>query len=139
MNRYVFNAWNFAAYQVAWFAVLLGVARGHGVAGAAVSLSVTVAHVGMRRDLVEIKLIGAALVLGTLVDGALAMSGQVRFSDDWPSGFAPYWMLALWMAFATTLNHSLRWMMTRPLAAAVGGTVGGPLAYLAGEKNGALH
>jgi hypothetical protein len=138
LNRHLFNAWNFAAYQVAWFAVLIGAANGHGLAGAGVALFVTVAHVWMRRDVVEIKLVGAALLLGVLVDGALAMSGQVRFSDAWPSGFAPYWMLALWMAFATTLNHSLRWLMTRPLAAALAGAVGGPLAYFAGDKLGAL-
>ena len=56
----------------------------------------------------------------------------------WPNGFAPYWMLTLWIAFATTLNHSLRWLMHRPVAAALAGAIGGPLAYLAGAKLGAL-
>ena len=47
-------------------------------------------------------------------------------------------MLALWVAFATTLNHSLRWLMRRPIVAALAGAVFGPVAYLAGEKLGAL-
>jgi uncharacterized protein DUF2878 len=47
-------------------------------------------------------------------------------------------MLSLWIAFATTLNHSLRWLMTRPVGAALAGALGGPLAYLAGARLGAL-
>jgi hypothetical protein len=47
-------------------------------------------------------------------------------------------MLSLWLAFATTLNHSLRWLTCRPVAAALAGALGGPLAYLAGAKLGAL-
>lgn len=138
MSRPLFNAWNFAAYQAAWFGVILGAAGGHGLASAGVALLVTAVHVWMRREILEVKLIGAALLLGLLVDSTLALSGQVRFSNAWPAGCAPYWMLALWMAFATTLNHSLRWLMTRPVAAAIGGAMGAPLAYLAGARLGAL-
>jgi hypothetical protein len=47
-------------------------------------------------------------------------------------------MVSLWMAFATTLNHSLRWLASRPWVAALAGAIGGPLAYLAGAKLGAL-
>ena len=47
-------------------------------------------------------------------------------------------MVSLWIAFATTLNHSLRWLVNRPVAAALCGAIGGPLAYLAGAKLGAL-
>ena len=48
-------------------------------------------------------------------------------------------MLSLWAAFATTLNHSLRWVARRPLIATLLGAIGGPLAYLAGAKLGAMH
>ena len=68
----------------------------------------------------------------------LAITGQVHFASAWPAGLAPYWMLSLWIVFATTLNHSLRWLMNRPVAAALAGAIGGPLAYLAGAKLGAL-
>jgi hypothetical protein len=78
-------------------------------------------------------------VLGFLVDTTLALAGQVRFAEHWPASVAPYWMLSLWIAFATTLNHSLGWLTRRPVAAALAGAAGGPLAYLAGEKLGALE
>ncbi len=133
-----FTLYNFVAYQVAWFAVLIGAARGLAWAGAALALLVAVAHLALRRDPRELRLMGIAAAIGLLIDSTLALSGQVRFASAWPGDFAPYWMLSLWIVFATTLNHSLRWLMVRPLAAGIGGAVGGPLAYLAGERLGAL-
>jgi hypothetical protein len=95
-------------------------------------------HLGLRREPLEWKLLGAAAVIGLVVDTTLAATDLIRFSSAWTFPLAPAWMLALWVAFATTLNHSLRWLMSRPAAAALGGALGGPLAYLAGEKIGAL-
>jgi hypothetical protein len=134
----MFNAWNFIAYQVAWFAVILGTAWGRAWMGATVALLITAAHLWLRRERFELKLVGLSALIGLLVDSTLAMTGLVRFATAWPADFAPYWMLSLWIAFATTLNHSLRWLMCRPVAAALAGAVGGPLAYLAGAKLGAL-
>ncbi len=133
-----FTLYNFAAYQVAWFAVLLGAAHGIAWAGAGFALLVTLVHLALRRDPRELRLMGLAAVIGVLIDSTLALSGQVRFASAWPGDFAPYWMLSLWIVFATTLNHSLCWLMVRPLAAGIGGAIGGPLAYLAGERLGAL-
>lgn len=134
----MFNLWNFVAYQVAWFAVLLSAARGMAWVGAGIAVAVALAHVWRRRDPFEVKLIGLSLLIGLLVDSTLAMTGQVRFESAWPPLVAPFWMLSLWVAFATTLNHSLRWVMSRPVAAAIAGALGGPLAYLAGDRLGAL-
>jgi hypothetical protein len=39
---------------------------------------------------------------------------------------------------ATTLNLSLRWLHGRFLLASVFGAIGGPLAFLAGERLGAV-
>jgi len=133
----VFALFNVVAYQVAWFAVLIGAARGYAWAGAGVALIVCAVHVAMRREAQELRLIAACLLLGAVVDSALASFGVVTFAD-WPHAFAPYWMLSLWAAFATTLNHSLRWLMTRRAVAAGVGAVAGPLAYLTGAKLGAL-
>jgi hypothetical protein len=134
----MFNLWNFLAYQLAWFAVLISAGLGVAWAGAAAAILVAAVHVALRRDRLELQLIGLATGIGLLVDSTLAITGQVRFASAWPEGFAPYWMLCLWIVFATTLNHSLRWLMNRPVAAAFAGAIGGPLAYLAGAKLGAL-
>ena len=134
----MFNLWNFLAYQLAWFAVLISAGFGVAWAGAAAAILVAAVHIALRRDPLELQLIALAAVIGLLVDSTLALTGQVRFASAWPAGFAPYWMLSLWIVFATTLNHSLRWLMIRPVAAALAGAIGGPLAYLAGAKLGAL-
>ena len=134
----MFNAWNLISYQLAWLAVILSAARDAAWVGIAIALALAAVHVRLRRDLRELRAIGLAVLIGLLVDSTLALTGQVRFASAWPPGLAPFWMLSLWMAFATTLNHSLRWLMTRPVVAALGGASGGPLAYLAGAKLGAL-
>jgi hypothetical protein len=134
----MFNLWNFLAYQLAWFAVLISAGFGMAWAGAAAAIVVAAVHLALRRDPLELQLIAIAAGIGLLVDSTLAITGQVRFASAWPPGFAPYWMLSLWIVFATTLNHSLRWLMTRPVAAGLAGAAGGPLAYLAGAKLGAL-
>jgi hypothetical protein len=134
----MFNLYNFVAYQLAWFAVILGAAHGHAWLGTAVASLVTIAHLWIRRDPLDLKLIGVAAVTGLVLDSALAASGQVHFASAGDLPIAPFWMLALWISFATTLNHSLRWLMRRPAVAAMTGAVFGPLAYLAGAKLGAL-
>jgi hypothetical protein len=137
-GREVFNIWNFVAYQLTWLAVLISAAQDHAWVGASLAIVVAAVHVRLRREGLELKLIGLAALIGMLVDSTLAMTGQIRFASAWPPNLAPYWMLSLWIVFATTLNHSLRWLMMRPVAAALAGGVGGPLAYLAGAKLGAL-
>src|SRR5678816_213983 len=127
----MFTVYNILAYQVAWFACVLSVARGVPWVGAATALAVVAAHVALvDKRSGELKLIGAAVIVGLLVDTALLRSDALRFvSGTWPEGFAPYWMLSLWAAFATTLNHSLHWIARRPLIATLLGTIGGPVSY----------
>jgi hypothetical protein len=44
----------------------------------------------------------------------------------------------MWAQFATTFRFSLRTMITRPIPAALFGAAGGPIAFLAGERLGAV-
>jgi len=44
----------------------------------------------------------------------------------------------MWVIFAMTLNHSLKWMQGRLVLSVIFGLFGGPLAYIAGEKLGAI-
>jgi hypothetical protein len=134
----MFTLYNFAVYQLTWFAVILGAARDHAWVGIAVALWVTSIHLWLRREPLDLKLIGAALAMGLVLDSTLAATSQVRFASAGSLPIAPFWMLSLWIAFATTLNHSLRWLMRRPALAALAGALFGPLAYLAAEKLGAL-
>lgn len=129
---------NFVVYQVAWFAVLICAGRGVAWAGTVVAAAAVAIHVPFWRSRTERQLVVACLLAGLLVDSTLAVTGLVHYAG-WSLPLAPYWMLSLWAAFATTLRHSMRWLMQRPSVAALGGAIGGPLAYLAGERLGALQ
>lgn len=133
------NLVNFAAFQAAWLACVMGAARGCMWLGPLV----VVAVIGLRlaasaapsRELALIAVVG---VMGTLIDAALVAGGLFR-----PIGqngvIPPLWFATLWPAFATLLNGCLRWMSDRYVLGAVCGAVGGPLSYGPGARLGALR
>ena len=66
-------------------------------------------------------------------------AGTYRFtSGTVVAALPPPWLLAMWAQFATTFRSSLRPVITRPTPAALSGATGGPLAFLAGERLGAV-
>jgi hypothetical protein len=80
-----------------------------------------------------------AAVIGSVFDSLLVSTGWLSYpSGQWAEFIAPYWIIAMWVAFATTLNVSLNWLKHRPMVAAFFGAVGGPLAYYAGTKLGGV-
>jgi len=88
----------------------------------------------------EILLVLLAVTLGVLLDSFLVRSGWLRYpSGMFLEGVAPYWILAMWALFATTLNASMAWLKKNLLVAAVMGAVFGPLSYLGGARLGAIE
>ena len=78
-------------------------------------------------------------MLGWLADSCLVLTGLIAFpAYTHLGGPSPVWMVALWVAFAATLRHSLGWLRGRWLLGAVLGAIGGPLAYLSGQALGAV-
>jgi hypothetical protein len=51
---------------------------------------------------------------------------------------APVWDVVLWIQFATLLRYALGWLRGRPALAVLFGAVGGPVAFVAGERLGAV-
>ena len=131
---------NFLAFQIGWFSCVLGAAHDLPWAGTAVAAAIVAAHIGSAaRPLQELKLVAIALLIGTAWDSALVTLGWLDFSSGFfIAGVAPYWILALWALFAITLRHSLAWLQTRLLTAAVVGAIAGPLAYWGGLRLGAV-
>ena len=84
-----------------------------------------------RRDL---RLLPLALA-GCLLDALLWQLGLFEFA----AGF-PLWLALLWLGFALTLAHGLRWLLRLPRwqQALIGG-LGGASSYLAGAAMGAVH
>ena len=132
---------NFVLFQLGWFACVLGAAHGYAWAGALTALAIVAWHVAHAREpRRELLLVTCAAALGVVFESLLVQSGWIRFDAGvLVEGAATYWMVALWALFATTLNVSLRSLRTRGWLAALLGAIGGPLAYYAGARLGALE
>ena len=80
-----------------------------------------------------------ATVVGVAVEVVQVAAGAYFFtsgtlSDVWP----PLWLLAMWAQFAAIFRFSLRRVVPRLLPAALFGAAGGPIAFIAGERLGAV-
>ena len=131
---------NVLIFQACWFACVLGAAKGlpwAGVVVTAAALAWHLRHAGGRST--ELRLLVVAALAGLAFETLLMQAGWVSFAEGVVvEGVAPVWMVALWLAFATTLNVSLRWLQDHLALAALLGAVGGPLSYWAGARLGAL-
>ncbi len=132
---------NIVLYQIGWFACALGAAYGFPwIAPLALFLIVGWHLSRAEQPLKELALVTTAAFLGALFDTLLVQSGWIRFeSGVLIEGTTAYWMVALWAIFATTLNVSLRSLRSRLALSALFGAIGGPIAYYAGVKLGALE
>jgi hypothetical protein len=130
---------NVLLLKSAWIASVLGAAYGAPWFGPLVVGVAVAYHIGRapapRR---ELALLALAASLGMIFDSALVAVGWVNYpAGQWHPMLAPYWIVALWIGFATTLNVSLKWLRGRNVLAFIFGAVGGPLSYLAGVNLGA--
>jgi hypothetical protein len=134
------NILNFIMFQAGWFACVLGAANGMGWLGIIVVGLLVIIHLAMARHrLAELVLLVTVGLMGFLWETFIASRGLLVFTPAVsPSNLAPYWMAALWVIFATTLNLSLAWLKYRKFFAAILAAIAGPLAYLAGTRLGAL-
>lgn len=129
----------FVLFQAAWFACVIGAARGQVALGIAVAVAViSVLLATSTQRAVELRLLALALAVGAAWDGMLLRTGLVEYASPGPlPDWAPIWILALWGLFAPMLREPMRWLHGRPLLAALFGGVGGPLSYAAAERLGA--
>lgn len=132
---------NYVLYQAGWFACILGAAWHQAVTGFGLAMLLTVVHVWRAEDrAAESRLILLALALGIGVEGIQVWNGTyAQFTSGrvmaWMS---PPWLLAMWAQFATTFRFSMRGVMSHPWRATAFGALGGPIAFLAGERLGAV-
>jgi Protein of unknown function (DUF2878) len=132
---------NAVLFQLGWFACVLGAARGHPWAGTALAACIVAWHIRCAaRPVDEIRLLALVVLIGAVWDSLLVTLGWIAYpSGTLLSGAAPYWIVALWALFATSLNVSMRWLKQRPWLAAALGAVCGPLSYWAALRLGAVE
>ncbi len=131
---------NVVITQVAWFVAVTSGAGGHWWPGVAAVSTVVAVHllVSARPGHEGVRLVLAGL-FGFAADSLLGYTGACSWSGGAAEGrLPPAWLTALWLNFATMLTASLMWLVPRWRLAMAFGAVGGPLAYLAGARLGAL-
>lgn len=128
-------------FQMVWLSCAIGAGQGWswpGIVAAAALLAWYLASAPQWRPAVMSVL--AAGTVGFLAETLLVGTGLVHYSAPWPTEMlAPAWIVALWLAFSTTLETTRRVLGPHPLVkSTLLGMVLGPLSYLAGERLGAL-
>lgn len=131
---------NALSFKLAWLAAVLGAANGLPLVGPAVILAAVLLHLARAGDpRLELVLVVMTGAIGLAWDSVMVSAGWLAYANGtFVAGLAPYWILGMWMLFATTLNVSLRGLRNRPLLAALLGAVFGPMSYLAGSAAGVV-
>jgi hypothetical protein len=132
------KAWlpNMLAFQATWLAAVGGAGRGWWWCGP-LALAVFAAWQlpASRWPRADALLMLVAGIVGFGLDTLWVRLGLIEFAQPMPwVHVAPAWIVALWMGFALTLNHSMAVLKTRPAAAMVLGALGGPLAYVVAQN-----
>ncbi|MDP2246942.1 MAG: DUF2878 domain-containing protein [Nitrosomonadales bacterium] len=132
---------NFVGFQIGWFACVLGGANAMPWLGPLLAIPILAWHFSQARDWTrELRLIAIIAIAGSLFDQFLLWLDWIQYpSSNWPGWLLPVWMPTLWVMFSSTLNVSLRWMRGKYWIGLVFGMIGGPLAYIAGQKLGAME
>ncbi len=131
---------NLLFFKIAWVACVAGAAAGFPLAGALVVAAAAAFHLKPARNpRSEMLLLAAAAALGLGWETMLVATGVLSYDAGvMMAGVAPYWIVAMWVLFATTLNVGMRWLHRSTLVAIIAGAIGGPLSFLAGERAGAV-
>ncbi|WP_189388433.1 DUF2878 domain-containing protein [Bacterioplanes sanyensis] len=123
---------NLVIFQLCWLACVVG-----GNLWAFAALPVLILWHRWLLKPGELMLLAGVTLLGVAVDSVFQAVGWLQFPEHY-SWLIPPWLMILWLAFATTLRHSLEWLMRHPGWAALLGLAGAPWSYFAGAQLGAV-
>lgn len=131
---------NLLSFKAGWAAAVAGAAASVPALGAAFASGVILFHLWRTGDArAEGLLLISAALIGLAWESALVAAGLIRYETGFLlPGMAPYWIVAMWVLFATTLNVGMRWLRNSVWIAIAAGAIGGPLAFMAGQKMGAV-
>lgn len=137
MNAVVLNI---SLFKAGWLAAVFSAAASVpflGTLAIAVAVATHLARSQSRSG--EIRLLAMAAAIGFTWESLLVATGIVQYdAASIIPGTAPYWIVAMWLLFATTLNVGMRWLRKSMILTAFFGAIGGPLSFLAGQKAGAV-
>ena len=136
------NVINFIIFQINWAICVFAAAKGYPWLGPMIVFIWCLIHTYMYRSfiLVELPILLITGCIGYLVDSFLVVFNFIEFPLHAQFGYlSPLWMVALWVSFSTTFRHSMSWLREKYILASFFALIGGPFAYLAGQKIGAIN
>lgn len=132
-------AFNLGLFKIGWLAIVFSAAAANPVLGTAAAVAIVLIHLAaVKRSWNEVLLLLGAASLGFAWETLLVNAGLVSYPAALTETLAPYWIVALWMLFATTLNVGMRWLQNNVFITAIAGAISGPLSFFGGQKAGAV-
>ena len=131
---------NLAFFKVGWVACVMFAAAGNpGLAALSVAAVAVIHLLGVKVPLKEALLLLAAALMGLGWESFMVWTGLVQYPGHESAVLAPYWIVAMWVLFATTINHGLSWAKRNWWVASLAGLFGGPMAFFGGMNLGAVE
>ena len=134
------NAINFIFFQLNWFACVLGANSPYPWLFPIFTLVYTwyyLSHLSHYKT--EKKLIAFVLAVALAWELSVQWLDVMNYKGQMVNlASTPIWIYALWLGFALTLNHSMKWISSVRWAPPILGAIFGPLTYLAGAKFGSV-
>ena len=134
------NIVNFVLFQLVWIGFVFGAQENFIWLGCLLlGLMLLWQLWPTRRNESDVIVILTSGMCGFVLATAWSASGLIIYDNHWPiNQLAPWWIVALWLAFGAAFNHSLAWVQKSPYLAGALAAVGGPVSYLAAERVGAV-
>ncbi|WP_252179447.1 DUF2878 domain-containing protein [Endozoicomonas sp. 4G] len=123
-------ALNAVLFQLVWFIAVQGNNR---YALLALLFLLVVHFMLMKPDRQELRLIVAVPVVGIVADTLIMNAGWIEYHGT-HHFIIPIWLCVLWVAFATTLKHSLNWLFKTFWLPPLMGLLVVPFSYWAGIR-----
>lgn len=135
---------NVGLFKIGWLSCVYGAASGFALEGCLVALVIVAISLKQAENRhAEVLTLGLITLVG-LVWESFVSSQQLMIyatqSESQHGGLvlAPIWLVVMWALFATTINQSMGWLKDKLIVAAILGAIFGPMAFIAGEKLGAV-
>ncbi|MBU0946882.1 MAG: DUF2878 domain-containing protein [Proteobacteria bacterium] len=132
---------NFIAFQIGWFACVLGAGHDFFWLGPLTVAGVFFIHLFLNGNIIQESILGLIICcIGFSVDTFLtAFNVYTPMPHYFAHPISPPWLIFLWLNFATLVNVSLTWLQNKRILSALLGGIGGASAYYGGDALGALH
>ncbi|NGX42875.1 MAG: hypothetical protein K940chlam7_01163 [Chlamydiae bacterium] len=140
-RRYLPIIINGLLFYIGWLFCVASAAGGLPYLGLLGAMGVVAYHLAVIKEKkIEFFFIASVTVTGFFVETGMIKFRVLEFTspNTLIPGYAPFWLLGIYAMFATTVNHSLRWLQPYLFLAAFLGGLGGMVSYAAGERIGAV-